>query len=161
MDICNEMAVTAGDTTEGNECILVRYSIEDGSGNPHPHLRHYRIRAEYTPKAVAGAPDSRGIALKNAFGTFEPIAASYAPATGPTMVVNDFTSVVVPQRADGWPPEPCGDLTPVPSPPCDPTYQCNQYALEVSLGCTARTVNGWSRIFGHQHVSRHIIIKKS
>jgi len=161
MDICNEMAVTPGDTTDGNECILVRYSVEDGSGNPHQHLSHYSIRAAYTPKAIVGAPDSKHIVLKNAFGTFEPIGANYAPATGPTMVVNNFSSVVVPERADGWPPEPCGDLPPLPNPPCDPTYQCNQYALEVSLGCTVRTINGWSRIFGHHHVSRHIIIKKS
>jgi hypothetical protein len=61
--------------------------------------------------------------------------------------------VIVPENADGWPPEPNGD-TISPSP-------CPQYALEVSLRCRLRTVNGWGRLYHYHRVSRHIIVKLS
>ena len=160
MDICNEMEVHPGNL-DGNECILVRYSVEDGSGNPHQHVNRYRIGAEYTPKAVLGAPDAKGIGLKPTFSGHANIAQNYnsAMATAPIMEVSNFTSVVVPANADAWPPEPCGD-----KPPgvitCDPLYPCEQYAMEVSLGTSVRTINGWGRLFSGRHVSRHIIIKR-
>jgi hypothetical protein len=150
MDVCNEMPVSPGDT-DGNECILVRYSVEDGEGNPHQHVRNYWLGGQYTPKAVPGAPDSTRIDLKDTFLGFNKISDSYSPGVPPTWEVNDFRSVIVPQNADGWPPEPNGDTI---SPP-----PCPQYALEVSLGCWVRTVNGWGRLYGHHHVSRHIIVK--
>lgn len=163
MDICNKMGVTPGDT-DGNECILVRYSVEDGSGNPHQHLNSYYLWVEYTPKAVPNAPDSRRIGLKSTFSGFEDISDCYyhhpAIPASPIMEVDNFRSVIVPEDADGWPPEPCGDKLPG-STLCDPLYPCEEYAVEVSLGCSVRTVNGWSTIFGHPHVSRHIIIKKT
>jgi len=152
MHICNELSVQTGQTN-GNECILVRYSVEDGAGNPHQHVRNYSLGAQYTPKAVPGAPDSTNLALKAAFSGFQAIAQSYSPAAPPTMQVNDFPSVIVPANADSWPPEPSGD-TVSPS-------QCPQYALEVSLGASVRTVNGWSRLFSRRYVSRHIIIKRT
>jgi hypothetical protein len=151
MHICNELSVQTGQTN-GNECILVRYSVEDGAGNPHQHVSQYSLRAQYTPKAVPGAPDSKNLKLKPTFSGFKDISGSYSPAGPPTMQVHDFASVIVPLSADGWPPEPSGD-TVSPSP-------CPQYALEVSLGSSVRTVNGWSRLFSRRHVSRHIIVKR-
>jgi hypothetical protein len=151
MNICNEMPVSSGDT-DGNECILVRYSVEDGAGNPHQHVADYSLWAEYTPKAVPGAPDSTEIELKDTFIGFHNISDSYSPNDPPTWEVNDFRSVIVPENADGWPPEPNGDTI---SPP-----PCPQYALEVSLRCRLRTVNGWGRLYHYHHVSRHIIVKR-
>lgn len=152
MAICNEMSVTPGQPN-GNECILVKYSIEDGSGNPHQHLGGYNLRAEFTPKAVAGAPDSVEIALKDSFSGYNPISMNYAPVTPPVMAVSNFKSVVVPAAPDGWPPE-NGDTWAL------PTGTCPQYALEVALSCWVRTIDGWGHIFGSPHVSRHIIIKR-
>lgn len=153
MGVCNEMAVSPGHP-DGNECILVRYSVEDGDGNPHQHIADYSMSVEYTPKAVLpGARDSTGLSLKSTFTGFKPISQSYSFAVPPIMEVDDFRSVVVPQIADGWPPEPSGD-TSLPPP-------CPQYALEVALRCSVRTVNGWGRLYGHRHVSRHIIVKRT
>lgn len=160
MGICNEMTAAPGDTN-GNESILTRYGIEDEAGNPHKHLLEYRIYAEYTPKAVPNAPDSRPISLKPTFSGYEPIHNSYSSASpsAPLWEVGNNPSVVVPASADGWPPEPCGDYPPGPG-PCPPGYQCRQYALEVGLRCSVRTINGWGRLFGRPHISRHIIIKR-
>lgn len=161
MGICNEMTVLPGDAN-GNESILSRYRIEDESGNPHKHVSEYRIYAEYTPKAVLNAPDSRGISLKPTFSGREPIGNAYSSASvsAPVWEVDNHSSVVVPAGVDGWPPEPCGDFPPGPG-PCPPGYQCRQYALEVGLRCSVRTINGWSRLFDRRHISRHIIIKRT
>lgn len=152
MGSCNEMAVTPGHLN-GNECILLRYSIEDGSGNPHQHLGWYSIGAEFTPKAVAGAPDSAGVPLKPSFSGYNPISQSYSPVIPPVMEVSNFTSVVVPAAPDGWPPEQ-GDPWGLPS------GACPQYAQEVELSCWVRTIDGWAYLFGTPHISRHIIIKR-
>jgi hypothetical protein len=32
--------------------------------------------------------------------------------------------------------------------------------VEVGLGCSVRTVDGWSRLFSRRYVSRHLIIKR-
>jgi hypothetical protein len=159
MDPCGEMPVTTGHSG-GNECVLVNYGVEDGSGNAHPHLRHYRLWVEFSPRQVTGAPLSATVKLKGeggdpAFGLgFVPpkndIDWSYTATLPPTSNVFDYNSVLVPQALDGWPPEPNGD----------PPSPCAQYAVEVSLGCSVRTINGWSRLFGHRHTSRHIIIKR-
>jgi hypothetical protein len=118
---------------------------------------------EFTPRQVAGAPLSARITLKGQgsdpanlpFGIglgYDDINGNYARAlpTSPIYSVQNFESVLVPHHDDGWPPEPMGD----------PPSPCAQYAAEVSLGCSVRTVNGWSRLFGHPHISRHIIIKR-
>jgi hypothetical protein len=163
IDVCNHFTVAPGTPADGNEALLLRYNIEDGYGNPHPHLLHYHIYAEYTPKAELGAPDSRRLNLKDTFATFDNISATYSrttPPTPPHMEIYNYRSVVVPEDEDAWPPEPCGDKHPEVT-TCDATYPCEEYALEVSLGCSVRTVNGWSRIFGHPHVSRHLIVKRT
>lgn len=160
LDVCNHFTVASNNPTDGNEALLVRYNIEDGYGNPHPHLLNYGIYAEYTPKAVLGAPDSRTLDLKESFQTFNNIRDTYSRTTPPHMEIYDYKSVVVPVGEDTWPPERCGDKHPEVT-TCDPTYPCEEYALEVSLGCSVRTVDGWSRIFGHPHVSRHLIIKRT
>lgn len=157
MDPCGEMPVTPGHT-DGNECLQVNYSVEDGSGNAHPHLRHYHLWVEYSPRQVAGAPLSANVKLRGqgsnpAFGLGlgkNDINGSYTAATPPVYSVFNYESVLVPQDLDGWPPEPNGD----------PPSPCTQYAAEVSLGCSVRTINGWGRIFSHRHASRHIIIKR-
>jgi len=64
--------------------------------------------------------------------------------------VQDYSSVLVPNSLNGWPPEPSGDgLNP-----------CNQYAAAIYLSCSVRTVNGWGKLFGNPSVSRFVIIKK-
>lgn len=159
---CNEMTVVPGDG-DGNQCILVRYSVQDGSGNPHQHLKFYELYAEFTPKAVSGAPDSKKIDLLPSFAgnyphaphdPYQPISRSYSPVSPPLMVVGDFKSVVVPDVIDGWPPE-SGDIYAI------PTGVCPQYAVEVGLRCWVRTIDGWGAIFGTPHVSRHIIVRRS
>lgn len=164
MDPCGEVPVTPGHT-DGNECLHVGYSVEDGSGNPHPHLNNYNLWMEYSPRQVTGAPLSalvklRGKGSNPTFGlglVFPPgpqkdIEGSYSPALSgaPVYEVFNYESVLVPQELDGWPPEPNGD----------PPSPCTQYAVEVTLGCSVRTIDGWSRLFGHPHASRHIIIKR-
>lgn len=159
LDPCGEMPVTVGQVNS-NECILVRYSVEDGAGNAHPHLSRYDLWVEYTRR---GASSSSRVVLKGdgdnpanpPFGTGlgkEDINGIYAPIplTSPVYSVYDYDSVLVPQVDDTWPPETQGD----------PPSPCVQYAAEVSLGCRVRTVNGWSRLFGYHHTSRHIIIKR-
>lgn len=161
-DPCSEMPVTPGHVNS-NECILVKYSVEDDAGNAHLHLNHYGLWVEFTPKQVAGAPLSDTVTLKGQgndpanppFGLglgYKDINGHYTPTlpTSPIYSVQNFESVLVPRYDDGWPPEPMGD----------PPSPCVQYAAEVSLGCSVRTVNGWSRLFGHRHISRHIIIKR-
>lgn len=153
MDVCNEMEVAPA-YPDGNKCILMRYSVEDGQGNPHKHLSEYRLYAEFTPKAVKGGNgDSIPVALLPAFAGYEPISGEYSPTTPPIMMVNDFRSVVVPAAEDGWPPQK-GDTAALPD-------VCRQYAVEVGLSCSVRTIDGWGGIFGTPHVSRHIIIKRS
>lgn len=159
MDPCGEMVVAVGDVN-GNECMVLGYGIEDGSGSAHSHLRYYRIRVEYSPKQVGVVPLETQVILKgqgtdptfDLGGTKNDIDWNYTSVAPPYSNIFNFSSVLVPQALDGWPPEPAGD-----------TYsgsQCPQYAAEVSLGCGVRTINGWSRLFGHRHSSRHIIIKK-
>ncbi|MDJ0694906.1 hypothetical protein [Mastigocoleus sp. MO_188.B34] len=159
---CGEMEVEVGDLN-GNECMVLGYSIEDGSGSAHRHLSYYRIRVEYSPRQPIGVivPSTAQVRLKGQESdpTFhagvgkKDIDWNYDPTSDPVHSnIWNYSSVLVPQTLDGWPPEPAGD-----------TYggvQCLQYAAEVSLGCGVRTINGWSRLFGHRHTSRHIIIKK-
>jgi len=166
MDVCNEMVVAPA-YPDGNKCILMRYSVEDGQGNPHKHLYTYRLYAEFTPKAVTGAEDSTGIILLSSFtgnypykpyDQYKEISKTYSSssATAPIMEVNDFKSVVVPAAKDGWPPQ-SGDTDAIPT----SGGVCRQYAVEVGLYCSVRTIDGWGGIFGTPHVSRHIIIKKT
>ncbi len=161
MSPCGEMGVAVGDIN-GNECMVLGYSVEDGSGSAaHPHLRYYRIRVEYSPRQVGVVPLETQVILKgqgsdppfDLGGTKNDIDWNYNAAVDPlhSSILN-YSSVLVPKALDGWPPEPAGD-----------TYsgsQCLQYAAEVSLGCGVRTINGWNRLFGHRHSSRHIIIRK-
>ena len=150
-DPCSQMPVTPGQVNS-NECILVKYSVEDDAGNAHPHLNHYVLWVEFTPRQVAGAPLSARITLKGQFSGYDDIDGNYAPTlpTSPIYSVQNSESVLVPHHDDGWPPEPMGD----------PPSPCAQYAAEVILGCSVRTVNGWSRLFGYPHISRHIIVKR-
>jgi hypothetical protein len=162
-DPCGEMPVTPGQVN-GNECILVNYSVEDGNGVAHPHLRDFAVRAEFTPRQVAGAPPTAQVPLRGRGGNatfvgpgpggavYDDIDGSYSLSMSPpaTFEVYNHESVLVPQIEDGWPPEPLGD----------PPSPCNQYAVEVYLTCTLRTVNGWGSLFGRHHTSRHIIIKR-
>jgi len=154
MGICNGMLVVLGQV-DGNECILVRCSVEDGSGNAHPHIWSYELYAKYTPQAVSGAPDEDVISLKPSFSGHDDIDGKYTPVTPPIMEVDNKTSVLVPSDPDGWPPE-SGDPWAIGA----GNTPCPQYAMEFTLRCTVRTVNGWSRLFGRRHVSRHIIIKR-
>ncbi len=156
LDPCGSMPVTPGQVG-GNECLLVKYSIEDGAGNPHPHVKSYGMGVEYSPRQVAGAPLSAGLDLWGGGGHppfgdpgYQDINGNYSPAVPPVYEVSNYDSVLLPWQADAWPPEPNGD----------PPSPCTAYAAEVSLGCGVRTVNGWSRAFSHRHVSRHIIIKR-
>lgn len=163
MSPCGEIEVCAGDTN-GNECLVLGYGVEDGSGSAHPHLRYYSIRVGYSPRQVGAVPLETQVKLKGQGGdpTFHAntsppkndIDWTYNAAVDPLYSdIFNYSSVLVPQALDGWPPEPAGD-----------TYsgsQCPQYAAEVSLGCGVRTINGWSRLFGHRHHSRHIIIRKA
>ena len=153
-DPCGDMPVTSPQA-DRNECILLKYSIEDGAGNPHPHVGHYSLGIVYTPRQVTGAPLETGLPLRNFLGggLYDPISGSYTPG-GPTpqfSVVNQ-ESVLVPQALDGWPPEPGGDPTSMGS-------QCSQYALAVGASCSVRTVNGWSGAFGNPTLARHIIVR--
>ena len=159
MSPCGEMEVAVGDIN-GNECMVLGYGVEDGSGSAHPHLRYYRIRVEYSPRQVGVVPLETQVILKGQGSdpTFHAgvgkndIDWTYSSVAPPHSNILNFSSVLVPRDLDGWPPEPAGD-----------TYsgsQCPQYAAEVSLGCGVRTINGWSRLFGHRHRSRHIIITK-
>lgn len=160
MSPCGEMEVNVGDIN-GNECMVTGYGIEDGSGSAHPHLRYYRIRVEYSPRQVGVVPLETQVVLKGQGSdpTFHAgvgkndIDWSYNPAVDPlySSILN-YSSVLVPKTLDGWPPEPAGDIY--------SGSQCPQYAAEVSLGCGVRTINGWSRLFGNRHSSRHIIIRK-
>jgi len=161
-DPCGEMPVTPGQVNQ-NECILVKYSVENDTGNAHPHLRHYTLWVEFTPKQVVGAPLSKTVELRGqgsdptnppfglalGYKDINGIYSSTSPSA-PIFSVHNFESVLVPRFDDGWPPEPMGD----------PPSPCVQYAVEVSLGCSVRTVNGWGPLFGHRHISRHIIIKR-
>jgi hypothetical protein len=162
-DPCGVMPVTPNQV-DSNECILVKYSVEDGDGNAHPYLKHYGLWVEFTPRQVAGAPLSSRVTLKGQgsdpanppFGLglgYKDINGSYHTglSTAPLYSVQNYESVLVPRDDDGWPPEPMGD----------PPSPCAQYAVEVSLGCSVRTVNGWSRLFGHRHISRHIIVTRT
>ena len=160
MSPCGEMEVAVGDPN-GNECLVLGYGVEDGSGSAHPHLRYYKIRVEYSPRQVGVVPLETQVVLKgqgsdptfNIGGTKNDIDWHYNSAVDPLYSnILKYSSVLVPKTLDGWPPEPAGDT--------HSGSQCPQYAAEVSLGCGVRTINGWSRLFGHRHSSRHIIIRK-
>ena len=158
MNSCGEMVVVVGNPN-GNECVVLGYDIEDGSGSYHRHLLYYRMRVAYSPRQFGVVPLETQVVLKgqgsdptfDIGGTKNDIDWNYNPAVDPlhSNILN-YSSVLVPKTLDGWPPEPAGD-----------TYsgkRCLQYAVEVSLGCGVRTINGWSRLFGHRHSARHIII---
>jgi hypothetical protein len=147
---CGEIPVIPNQT-DGNECIVVDYSIEDGSGNAHPHVDFYKLGIRYTPK---GGLSSTNVNLKPAFMFPFKNKLKYnyldTPQEPPFPYVQDYSSVLVPNSLDGWPPEPNGDGS-------DP---CNQYAAAIYLSCSVRTVNGWGKLFGSPSVSRFVIIKK-
>lgn len=147
-DSCGVMPVTPGQVNE-NECIVVEYSIEDGDGNAHPHVRGYGLSVRFTPR---GALSSKGVNLKSTFTGFESIQASYSATlpTAPTYTVQNFESVLVPSVADAWPPEPNGD----------PPSPCAEYAAAVTLAGSVRTIDGWARAFSGRWVERFIIIKR-
>ena len=141
----------APDPPGQNECLTVDYSVEDGSGNPHPHAGGYGLWVEYSRR---GSLSSTHLPLRDGFTSPaypDDLRGAYSPVTPPTWEVDHRKSVLVPVAAEGWPPEPNGDS--------HPDGPCPAYGAEVSLGCRVRTVNGWSRIFGNPHVSRHIIIR--
>lgn len=150
LDPCGEISVTPNQT-DGNECIVVDYSIEDGSGNAHPHVDSYKLGISYTPK---GGLSSTNVNLRPAFMYPDKNKLKYNypndPQESPLHYVQDYSSVLVPDSLDGWPPEPHGDEP-------DP---CNQYAAAIYLSCSVRTVNGWGKLFGNPSVSRFVIIKK-
>ena len=152
-DPCGDLPVTSPQA-DRNECILLKYSVEDGSGNPHPHVASYSLGIVYTPRQVSGAPLEVGLPLRNflAGGTFDQISGSYVPSVTPVYTVANQESVLVPLALDGWPPEPGGDPTSMGS-------QCSQYALAVGASCSVRTVNGWSAQFGSPSLNRHIIVR--
>ncbi len=147
---CGEISVIPNQTN-GNECIVVDYSIEDGSGNAHPHVDSYKLGISYTPK---GGLSSTNVHLKPEFMVPPKNKLKYnypdIPQAPPFPYVQDYSSVLVPDSLDGWPPEPHGDESP----------QCNQYAAAIYLSCSVRTVNGWGKLFGSPSVSRFVIIKK-
>lgn len=154
---CGGMTVTALQPN-GNECLLLRYSVEDGAGGAHPHVATYGLGVGFSPRQVAPAPLETSIPLRTFLGggTYESFSGSYTPAlaTAPLYSVMDHESVVVPNALDGWPPE-NGDLwSPWPT-------GCSEYALEVGLHCSVRTVDGWGHAFGDPSLSRHIIVKLS
>ena len=154
MGECNELEVESGYPIDGNECLLTKYSVVDGDGNAHKHIKFYRLVANFSPRAIFGIsmPDTMSVKLKEDFsGVFKPIKDTYeaSMSTAPEMSVNEFTSVVVPELADQWPPEPSGDTSP----------PCKQYALEVSLHCGVRTIDGWGKLFSNRRVSRHLILR--
>jgi hypothetical protein len=156
-DPCGDLPVTSPQP-DRNECILIKYSVEDGAGNAHPHVGSYSLGIKYSPRQVSGAPLEAGLPLRNFLGLggltpFDPISESYT-AGGPTPQFNvvNRQSVLVPLAVDGWPPEPNGDPTSLGS-------QCPQYALAVGASCSVRTVNGWSGAFGSPHLARHIIVR--
>jgi len=150
LDDCGEISVVPNQTN-GNECIVVDYSIEDESGNAHPHVDSYNLGIRYTPK---GGLSSTNVNLEPAFMVPDKkkLSDNYAnnPQDEPHWKVQDYSSVLVPSSLNGWPPEPEGD---VPNP-------CNQYAAAIYLSCSVRTVNGWGKLFGSPSVSRFVIIKK-
>ena len=162
MSPCGEMEVAVGDLN-GNECMVLGYGVEDGSGSAHSHLRYYRIRVEYSPRQVGAVPLETQVILRgqgsdptfhaNTIPAKNDIDWNYNSAVDPLhSSISNYSSVLVPKTIDGWPPEPAGD-----------TYsgsQCPQYAAEVSLNCGVRTINGWGRLFGNRHSSRHIIIRR-
>lgn len=141
---CGEVLVAPSQ----NECILAEYSVEDGTGSAHPHLKHYRMSVRYTPR---GGLSSQPVNLKQTFAGYQAISGEYSPTlpTAPVYSVMNYKSVLVPSVADGWPPESNGDQ---PSP-------CAAYAAAVTLSCSLRTIDGWARVFGTPHIERFIIIK--
>jgi len=150
LDPCGEISVTPNQQ-DGNECIVVDYSIEDGSGNAHPHVDSYKLGISYTPK---GGLSSTNVHLEPEFMYPLKNKLKYKypndPQESPLHYVQDYSSVLVPSSLNGWPPEPNGDESP----------QCNQYAAAIYLSCSVRTVNGWGKLFGNPSVSRFVIIRK-
>lgn len=148
LDPCGNMPVTTGQVNK-NECILVEYSVEDGAGSAHPHLWTYWLSVRFTPR---GGLSSRAVGLRPTFAGYEPISGNYSAtlSSAPVYSVMNKESVLVPSVDDGWPPEPNGD----------PPSPCAAYAAAVTLGCSVRTVDGWSRVFGHPRIERFIIIKR-
>ena len=63
MSPCGEMVVAVGDPN-GNECMVLGYGVEDGSGSVHPHLNYYSIRVEYSPRQVGVVPLETQVILK-------------------------------------------------------------------------------------------------
>jgi hypothetical protein len=147
-DPCGEMPVTPGQVGQ-NECIVAEYSVEDGAGNAHPHLKHYRMSVRYTPR---GGLSAKAVSLRPTFAGYEAISGAYSSTlpTAPVYSVMNYESVLVPSVDDGWPPEPQGD----------PPSPCRAYAAAVTLSCSLRTVNGWARVFGTPRVERFIIIQR-
>mgnify|MGYP001113141160 CR=1 FL=1 len=143
LDECGLVSVKRGDQN-GNEYILVTYSIKNSSGDAHLHLYDYNLRVRYSPKGSLG---SANVLLKQSFNNKNDISGSYPayPQPSPTFSVENFESVLVPANPDGWPPEPNG--------------ACEQYGAAVELNCLVRTVDGWGRLFGRTETSQYIIIK--
>lgn len=156
-DPCSELPVQTPQA-DRNECILVKYSIVDDAGNPHPHVNWYDLRVLYTPKQITGAPLETTLPLKNfsGGGIYAKLDDHYTAsvATAPKFTVANRQSVLVPDALDGWPPEGNGDPTSAGS-------QCLMYALAAGARCTVRTVNGWSSLFGTWRRDRHIIVRRA
>lgn len=147
-DPCGEMPVTPGQVGQ-NECIVAEYSVEDGAGSAHPHVKHYQMSVRYTPR---GGLSAKAVSLRQTFAGYQAISGAYTStlATAPVYSVMNYESVLVPSVDDGWPPEPNGD----------PPSPCTAYAAAVTLSCSLRTVDGWARVFGTPRVERFIIIKR-
>lgn len=152
-DDCSEIAVQSPEPVpDRNECILVRYSIVDENGKPHPHVLRYDLGVWFTPRGTTTNEISLPLRDFTSPGsTYAPISESYSKtaAGAPEFTVTNRESVLVPAADDGWPPENGGDAAP----------QCRQYALAVSASCSVRTVDGWAHMFGDPRLSRHIIVR--
>lgn len=148
LDPCSYMHVELSHPTPSNECIRLKYSIEDGAGNAHPHVLSYSLGVAYTPKQVAGAPLESGLSLKTFLegGLYKSYSGSYVKATGPKFEVKDFKSVVVPNPPSLWPPQ--------------ESDSCGQYAVAVRMGCDLRTIDGWAHCFSRTSLGRHIIVSR-
>lgn len=148
MDACGNLRVTPGGSAERNECVVARYSIEDGSGAAHKHVASYGMAVDYSPRGSLGET-SVSLVPGGYPSPLHAISGAYVPATSPIFSVFDQQSVLVPIAPDGWPPE-SGD---------GPT-SCPQYAAAVRLTCSVRAVDGFAFAFGTPSLRRYIIISR-
>jgi hypothetical protein len=151
---CGNLRVTDV-PADRNACLIPTYSIEDGSGNAHPHVAGYELSVTYSPRGALGSaaiplifggfPD--GIAGGHPV-TYHAIAGSYAATSPPELRIFNQSSVIVPSALHGWPPQ------------SDGATPCPQYAASINLSASVRAVDGWGRAFGPQSLARYIILSR-